>query len=538
MRIKLQANIKHGITWAILCLVLAVVGAADDESSVTRIASLPVFTGALDAVTFSPDGTLIASGGRDNSVRIWSAETGANLRTIQGHTDWVMSVAFSPDGRLLVTGSRDNSVRLFDVDTGQLLRVITHHADEVRAVRFTPDGRVIASGGRDGMIYLYTVAGERVSELDQFGQAVWDLAFDPSGRTLASASESGTIWLWGLWHDKGAWLKQLNGHESPVTSLSYSDDGETLVSGGLDSTVRLWDMRPLSVRDSITPTSTMRGHLAPIMGVGFSSDDSIAVSVSLDGTVRLWDTGGEISIGTELSTITGNGAPLTHLALNPDGTAAISTGTDGVLNVWDMSDETLTMVVDSARPVTIAQNDLPQTQDSRAIPGVAATNGDTSTNTPAVRPPQAAVSVPPPAGRSLQIPSAGISVGVGTFYLDGVSWAIDPWEANAGHFQGTAWIDTGGNVVIGAHSEYPNGSAGAFKALYNVGLGDEIIVRDGDSARRYLVVNIRSVDYRDVSVVYPTTHSQLTLITCDIPSYVAEQNIYYERLVVEAREVQ
>ncbi|MEL6528289.1 MAG: sortase, partial [Chloroflexota bacterium] len=55
--------------------------------------------------------------------------------------------------------------------------------------------------------------------------------------------------------------------------------------------------------------------------------------------------------------------------------------------------------------------------------------------------------------------------------------------------------------------------------------------------RRYIVINVRSVDYTDVSVVFPTTFNRLTLITCDIPSYVAEQNIYYERLVIVADEV-
>jgi LPXTG-site transpeptidase (sortase) family protein len=126
---------------------------------------------------------------------------------------------------------------------------------------------------------------------------------------------------------------------------------------------------------------------------------------------------------------------------------------------------------------------------------------------------------------------------VTTFYLDGVSWAIDPWEEVVGHLQGTAWLNQTGNVVIGGHSEMPDGTAGIFHRLYNVGIGDEVFLQDADLTRRYIVVNILSVDYRELSVVYPTTQNRLTLITCDIPSYVAEQNIYYERLVIVADEV-
>lgn len=534
----------------ILLLVFALsrIQAQADDNPVTRIASQQVFTGALDAVAFSPDGLRLASGGRDNSVRLWNAQSGENLRVLDGHSDWVTSIAFNGDGSRLVSGSRDQSVRVFDTTTGALLTVITAHNNIVNAVALTPDGRVVASGGRDGQIYLHTLDAQLVSVLNNFDQPVWDLAFSPDGKTLATASEDGVIWLWGLWHDDGTWLKKLVGHDDPVASIAYSADGDYLLSGGLDGTVRLWDLRELAVKDELSPMLVMRGHLAPIMGVGFTTDKNIALSASLDGTVRLWDVSGAIAMGQELSVITGNGAPLTHLALNPTGDAAASVGTDGVLNLWNMGEETVRTVIESNRPVTIVQNPPQQTTGNRAIPGVAALQ-DSSVQVMTVPTPQretiapqgnqtAAAALPAPSGgRTLHVPSAGINIGVKTFYLDGVSWAIDPWEPLAGHLQGTSWVDTGGNVVIGAHSEYPNGSAGAFRNLYNVGIGDEIFLRDGSIQRRYIVTNIRSVDYRDVSVVYPTPQSQITLFTCDIPSYVAEQNLYYERLVVVAQEV-
>lgn len=667
---------------------------ATDDASLIRLAALPVFAGTLDAVSFSPDGALLASGGRDNKVRIWNAATGENLRTIEGHNDWVMSVAFNNTGTLLLSGSRDDTVRMYDVATGVPLRIITQHQADVTAVTFNPDGGVIASGGRDGKIRLHSAEGQRVIELDQFGQAVWDLAFDPHGEILTSASEDGSIWLWGLWGSQAATLQRLVGHEGPVVSIQYSANGDYLISGGLDGTVRLWDLSLLDTQDQITATVIMRGHLAPVMGLGLSADNQIAMSASLDGTVRLWDIVGTSSIGREISVINGTGAPLTNLAFNPAGNQAASVGTDGVLNLWDMGAETIQLLLNSdAASVTIVQHEIPQITGERAIPGLAAsqpeialipetivptltpppitevtlvaiveltsdaatevaivppsptpsltvtpsptvtssptltpslttTPSPTSTSTftpsptitpsptntstftpsptltplpptftasptiptatptlniaptlpptltpiasatftaspipptripvtqipatfvpatraPATQIPPTAVIPPLTGGRVLSIPSAGISIGVGTFYLDGVSWAIDPWEQNVGHLQGTSWINTNGNVVIGGHSEYPNGRAGVFKNLYNVRIGDEIFVRDGDLQRRYIVTNIRTVDFRDVSVVYPTPYNQLTLITCDIPSYVAEQNWYYERLVVEAQE--
>jgi LPXTG-site transpeptidase (sortase) family protein len=526
----------------VLIAILLLLIRSHAQEVLERLASVQVFTGALDAVAFSPDGTILASGGRDNTIRFWNAETGELLRSSEGHSDWISSVAFSPDGTILVSGSRDDTVRRFDAETGELLSVVGSHDGDVTAVAISPDGLVITSGSRDSQIKLWDgQTGEALGSLEQFSQPIWKLAFHPNGNFLASSSEDGSIWLWGLWGEYSGWLKKLVGHEGSVSSIAFSPDGNYLLSGGLDGTVRLWDIRDLSV-DEREAILTMQGHLAPVMGVGFSADLGVAISASLDGTVRLWDLAGSIEAGQELSEIRGNGAPLTYLTLDLSNSRAASVGTDGVLNLWDMSAETIARVIESNRPVSIASNDVPANEGSRAIPNVAESSDVEAVAIPSPAPEIPAIgsissSPAPTIGRVLTIPRANISSPVTTFYLDGVSWAIDPWEDIVGHLQGTAWLNQRGNVVLGGHSEMPDGTAGVFYGLYNVGIGDEIFLQDGELSRRYVVVNILSVDYRDLSVVYPTSHNRLTLITCDILSYVAEQNIYYERLVIVADEV-
>lgn len=500
------------------------------ETSLEQLHSLQV-SGALDAVAFSPDGTRIATGGRDNVIRVWSAETGELLMETEGHSDWVTSLTFSANGIQLISGSRDNTVRLFNANSGELLGVIGAHDDDISSVAITPDGSIIASAGRDGIIKLWdSVTGTLIQEINQFDQSIWQIAFDPTGTFLASASEDGTIWLWGLWDDNSGWLKQLLGHTSPVSAIAFSEDGDALLSGGLDGSVRLWDLSDLT-QDAFEPDISMFGHLAPIMGVGFSTNSDIAISASLDGSLRLWDISDAVELGQELSVIEGNGTPLTKLTLNPDLNRVASIATDGRLTLWDMNTDTVQAIIQENQPVVVVQNTTPNNPtnpvSSNTVPQV-------ETNTNIAVAPQA----PPSAsGRALSIPVAGINIGVTSFPIENGTWAIDPWESIVGHFQGTSWLNQTGNVVLGGHSEMPDGSAGIFRNLYNVGIGDEIFVQDGALTRRYIVVNILSVDYRDVSVVYPTSFNRLTLVTCDIPSYVADQNFYYERLVIIADEI-
>jgi LPXTG-site transpeptidase (sortase) family protein len=140
----------------------------------------------------------------------------------------------------------------------------------------------------------------------------------------------------------------------------------------------------------------------------------------------------------------------------------------------------------------------------------------------------------PSGGRTLSIPALSVYVDVTTFPLGQQTWDISPWERNAGQLERLSWIDQIGNTVIAAHSVYPSGAPAVFYALDTLRPGDVIFVRDGDLQRGYVVFEVRTIDYRDLSVLYPTTNHRLTLMTCSIPSYVAAQNLYYERVVVIA----
>ena len=200
-------------------------------------------------MAFSPDWRILASGDahpygcwdQNSPVTLWNPDTDTMLRTLEGHTDSILSLAFSPDGLTLVSGSCDRTMRLWEAGTGTLRRILRGHTDGVGSVAFSPDGRTLASGGWDATVRLWDAGtGTLLHTLEGHESTVSSVAFSPDGSTLASGGGDNTVRLWDA--DTGALRQTLRGHTDEVGSVAFSPDGRTLASGGQDGTVRLWTM--------------------------------------------------------------------------------------------------------------------------------------------------------------------------------------------------------------------------------------------------------------------------------------------------------
>ncbi|MFI5782926.1 WD40 repeat domain-containing serine/threonine protein kinase [Nocardia sp. NPDC051570] len=308
------------------------------ESPVTATPQPPIPDGSLTAhagevfsVAFSPDGTLLATGHFDRTVRLW------NMRTRQpdgppltGHTDLVRSVAFSPNGTLLATGSFDGTVRLWNMRTRQLDGPpLTGHTGFVNSVTFSPDGTCLASGGSGAgeTVRLWNMATRQLD--GQLSPAVDDntgvrsVTFSPDGTRLVAAGNGNAVWVWNA-HTRQPDGAPFIGHAGVAASAAFNPDSTLLATGSPERTVRLWNVR---TRQPDGQPFHVDGGLIP---VAFSPDGTL-LAAGTTNTVTIWNMRTRQPVGQPLI---GNTAPVLSIAFSPDGTALAAGSQDTTVQLW------------------------------------------------------------------------------------------------------------------------------------------------------------------------------------------------------------
>ncbi|MDJ0580775.1 TIR domain-containing protein [Crocosphaera sp.] len=272
----------------------------------------------INAVVFSPDGKFIASASQDKTVKLWKSD-GTLMRTFRGHLDEVETVVFSPDGHKIASGSRDHVLKLWRLDGTWLTNLYGHHG-EIHNLAFSPDGKIIASASRDATIKLWKLNHPLLTTFYGHNSRVYDVAFSPDDKMIASASRDGTI---KLWNTQGILLNTLIGHQREVEQVTFSPDGQMIASASWDNTVQLWkkddqtendhDFKLFKTLDSCRRhpyTHRCPGHRDQVHGITFSPDGQKIVSLSKDRTAKVWSREGKllktfvIEKGTQVSDVT------------------------------------------------------------------------------------------------------------------------------------------------------------------------------------------------------------------------------------------
>jgi periodic tryptophan protein 2 len=203
-------------------------------------------------------------------------------------------LAYEPQGRFVATGGRDSKLKIWKTDDGFCFVTFTDHTSSITGITFSPKRQVVLSSSLDGTVRAYDMIRYRNFRVftspnpRQFSC----VAIDPSGELVAAGSiDTFEIFIWDM--QTGRLLDIYEGHEGPVSSLSFSSSQPLLASGSWDKTVKLWDIFSGSKvhKESLV-------HTADVLCVQFSPDGvQLAVS-TLDGNISVWDSMNAIQLGT------------------------------------------------------------------------------------------------------------------------------------------------------------------------------------------------------------------------------------------------
>ncbi|MBC7967592.1 MAG: hypothetical protein H7Z17_16885, partial [Fuerstia sp.] len=299
---------------------------------------IPAHTASAEAVAFSPDGKIIASGGQDFVAELWSSENGEHLRTLYASHDPVTALAFSPDSKHLVAGTQDTGLQghetrvdVWDYNTGTLVTTLPHHCSVHRLV-FSLNGQYLITATADpdelGELRIYRTSDWSLMkklEGHKPGNAghIWgiaDVAILWDNKQLASAGFEGKVKLWDI--ENGVEVRTLSGHSGWVRSVAFDSTGKSVVSGSDDHTIRFWDtqngQQTRIFRDGVGITTTM----------AFDRRYRSLITASQLGLLK-WDlqSGQAVSLGSPRA--------VNSIGFSPDGRMLAAARPDGMLEIWD-----------------------------------------------------------------------------------------------------------------------------------------------------------------------------------------------------------
>jgi len=235
------------------------------------------------ATRAQPNGSLVASAGRDSSVKLWDHATGLLKSTLTAHTDSVYAVAWNSSGSRLATAGKDRSILIWDATASPptVIQTLLGHTNTVRSLAWSPDGSRLVSAAWDATARIWDVASGQALHTFQHTDLVNDLAFSPDGAIIATASSDRTVTLWNA--TTGASIRSLVGASDSLFAVAWSPNGLRIATGGADKEIRVYDATSGAL------TQTLSAHAGAVRDLEWLPDGNTLVSGGMDNALIVWN---------------------------------------------------------------------------------------------------------------------------------------------------------------------------------------------------------------------------------------------------------
>lgn len=281
--------------------------------------------GAVESLSLSTDGKLLAIMLADNSIRLFDLQTGTQRIRLSGGANRFRAVAIDADNRFVVTGGADGTVTVWDGATGARLRVMERHEGAVNALVITPDGSAAASGGADGKVRLWSLAtGQGLGILSGHTGAVLSLAISPDGARIVSGGADGRAVMWS--RADGSVIATLGGQSDGVVAVGFDSAGRVVTTDGTGS-VRVW------APNSASPARTFRSAQGAA-GAQVTADGRYVVLGAAGGRASLHD----IDSGQLVKEFSGPSGSARYMLVDVKRQRLLMGGADGMVRVLNLSD--------------------------------------------------------------------------------------------------------------------------------------------------------------------------------------------------------
>ncbi|XP_071545289.1 guanine nucleotide-binding protein subunit beta-2 [Panulirus ornatus] len=287
----------------------------------------------VNSVHFSGDSRHLVSGSLDGKLIIWDIYTGNKTQIIPLMSSWVMSVAFAPSGNFVASGGMDNQCTVHDLNnrdsTGaaKIARELAGYEGFLSSMRFLDDANLITGSGDMKVLHWDVQAGKKVTEFFGHSGDVATMSLAPDSSCFVTGSVDRTIKLWDL-RDTKTCKQTFWGHTSDVNSVCFHPSGFCVGSGSEDKTARMWDIRSDQQLAEYKPPTPNSGFTC----CGLSSSGRYIMCGSDDNTVHFWDT----LKATHQGTLQGHDNRITSLAVAESGIALATSSWDMSVRVWGL----------------------------------------------------------------------------------------------------------------------------------------------------------------------------------------------------------